>query len=276
MRSLRIHIQPLRIEDREPAGLIDHGAVARAFDGLLAARLHLEPAIRSEPSGSGMVGEEALLDALRAFRARSRLGFDGPDYLGFVVVAGSLSEYSLAHGVLFGEESGIGFRRREGCGVFWEAMPRGREALSRLLTRTVVHELGHLLNLDHADAEPGTVMTHVAPEDAAPPYSFADIGRRHIAGHEDDYVRPGSMRFFGSVESGQGHRPREYSPYAGPVSRVRAKLELHVATGPTRQLRKRSRAHVSDVLVLRTRVRNERKRPLLIPIDGRGGLRVRS
>lgn len=154
--------------------------------------------------------------------------------------------------------------QRAGCGVFL-----GSTGTDWLFRRTVTHELGHVLNLDHADAEPGCVMLS-SPGALTEPIVFRPRAATHLVSHPIPEVRPGGMVFGAVVDN--LHPARE----GGIHSRSSVEVGLSLRSGMRADKGNICRFVIGDPPILRTVVRNRAtRRSIALECGTRGKLRVR-
>jgi hypothetical protein len=120
----------------------------------------------------------------------------GNTWKAHVLVGGNQGSVAKAYGQMFDLNPP---RYREGCAVFMNPMDtyiNGDASLLPLIfARTVLHEVGHMLNLDHSDA---WKVIHLMR--SAPPHAhnrlrhtrLAEKSHKHLVHHDPETQRPGS------------------------------------------------------------------------------------
>lgn len=105
---------------------------------------------------------------------------------------------------------------RLGCAVFYDNITRkggSPEYLDRWKTWTVIHELGHCLNLVHIDSEPCFMTTRSSLKPSffsSFNFQFGETALSHLHHEREDIVRPGASSFRG--DSGYSKEVEYSSP----------------------------------------------------------------
>lgn len=210
-RTIELHVQAFREDDAGETRRVEPGSInALLPEGIEVAVVRAARAYTPSP-GRRSVRESELRACLNEFIRTARPTDGDERWWAHVTLAQSM-RMRTAFGVTYNANPSGRFVRR-GFAVFLHDIDE-RDSSGLLFLRTLVHELGHVLNLDHADGGSRSLMTSSPPFPLEPQdLQFSPRCRHHLVEHPIDEVAPGRSPFgvvFDDPDPALRHPPREW------------------------------------------------------------------
>jgi hypothetical protein len=192
-RTIDLHAQAYRRKDLARTQL-DADRINDLLPQELRVAVHRVPRAHVAEA-SAIVTEPELRACLQAFQLAERPRDADPDrrWWAHLTLAQALRNRD-AYGMTYNANASGPFVRRAFALFLIDIDDVDRE--EQLFYRTLVHELGHVLNLDHADADGETLMKG-APRLPLQPAQlrFSRRSRHHLVEHPVAHVAPGRAAF---------------------------------------------------------------------------------